>query len=170
MTKENFGKSFSYVLSHEGGYSNHPKDPGGATNLGVTKKVWEEYVKRPVTIEEMKLLKVSDVKSLYKEKYWDAINGDSLPSGVDHCLFDYAVNSGPQRAARLLQSIAGVIIDGKIGPKTLAAISVLNPVTLVYEICDGRLKFLQSLPTFGTFGKGWTKRVKRVEAEALDLI
>ena len=103
--KDNFSQCFALVLKHEGGYVDNPADPGGATNLGCTKAVWEQYIGRSVTKDDIKALTPNDVMPLYKAKYWDTIKGDDLPEGVDYAVFDFAINSGPSRAAKALQSV-----------------------------------------------------------------
>ena len=123
--KENFYESLDVVLKHEGGYVDHPEDPGGRTNMGITQAVYEKYLGRTVTEEEMKDMKIGDVRIIYKESYWDKIKGDDLPSGIDFCVFDWAVNSGVSRASRALQKIVGVKDDGVIGPNTLKAVNSL---------------------------------------------
>ena len=168
--RENFEESFKHLLKHEGGFVNHPKDPGGMTNLGVTKRAWEEYQGREVDEAEMRSLTPAIVAPFYKAKYWDKVRGDDLPAGVDHAVFDYAVNSGTGRAAKALQAAVGVPADGAIGPKTLAAVAAADPEELLDAICDGRMAFLQGLPTFSTFGKGWTRRVAEVEDQARDFM
>lgn len=167
--KENWDKAFEMVLKHEGGFVNHPKDPGGMTNLGVTKKVWEAWVGREVDEAEMRALTPDLVKPLYKKNYWDKIKGDDLPDGVDYAAYDLAVNSGVGRAAKYLQQIAGVPADGVIGPKSLEAIKACPAEEAVDALCDMRLEFLQRLPTWGTFGKGWGRRVEDVKATALQM-
>jgi lysozyme family protein len=167
---QNFDKSLAAVLVHEGGFSNHSQDPGGMTNLGCTKAVWEEHCGHPVDEKAMRALTPADVGPLYKRKYWDKIEGDELPSGVDYVVFDAAINSGPGRAAKWLQACVGVEPDGGIGPKTLAAVQSFNPKQLIEDYTKRRLSFLMDLPTWDTFGKGWTKRVLEVEATALKLL
>jgi len=169
MAAENWEKAFQAVLKHEGGFVNHPKDPGGMTNLGVTKKVWEEFVGREVDEAEMRALTPDVVKLLYKKNYWDKIKGDQLPSGVDYAAYDLAVNSGTGRAAKYLQRIAGVPDDGVIGPKSMEAILACDPVETVDAICDMRLDFLQRLPTWNTFGKGWGRRIEEVKSIGLQM-
>lgn len=168
--KENWEQCFTLVLKHEGGFVNNPKDPGGMTNLGVTKKVWEAFVGREVDEAEMRSLTPEMVKPLYKKNYWDAIRGDDLPDGVDYATYDLAVNSGTRRAIKMLQKAAGVPDDGAIGPKTLEAVSDKNPRELAQDICENRLAFLQGLPTFDTFGKGWSRRVAEVEQTAFNMV
>lgn len=167
--KDNWEISFQMVLKHEGGFVNNPKDPGGATNLGVTKKVWEDYVGHQVSLDDMKALTPEMVKPLYKKNYWDKIKGDQLPSGVDYAAYDLAVNSGTGRAAKYLQKIAGVPDDGVIGPKSMDAIMSCDPEQTVDALCDMRLDFLQKLPTWETFGKGWGRRVSEVKAKAIEM-
>jgi lysozyme family protein len=167
--KNNFDLALSELLKHEGGYVHHKLDPGGMTNLGVTRAVWESYVGRESSEKEMKALTPAQVAPLYKRKYWDAINGDSLPSGLDLCVFDCAVNSGVGRAAKMLQGILGVTQDGNIGPKTLEACKKFSSKDLVDKFCKARQDFLESLPTFKTFGKGWTARVAQVESKSTNL-
>ena len=164
--KENFDKCFALVLDHEGHYVNDPRDPGGRTNLGVTQRAWETFLNRDVTEAEMRALTPETVKPFYKAMYWDKIKGDQLPAGVDYAAYDLAVNSGTGRAAKYLQEIAGVTADGAIGPKSLEAIKSCDPDQVVDALCDMRLDFLKRLPTFETFGKGWTIRVNDVKEKA----
>ena len=168
--QDNFEQCLALVLKHEGGFVNLKSDPGGMTNLGVTKRVWEEYVGHEVDEAAMRALGPSDVAPLYKQNYWDKIHGDKLPSGVDYACFDLAVNSGVGRAAKILQQAVGANPDGKIGPATLDAVEKANPRDVATEICDLRLQFLQSLPTFATFGKGWSRRVAEVEKLSFDMV
>lgn len=167
--KGNFDFAFERVLSHEGGYVNDPRDPGGMTNLGVTKRAWEEWVDHDVSEAEMKALTPKMVKPFYKAKYWDKIRGDELPEGVDYAAFDLAVNSGISRAIKYLQQIAGVPADGILGPKSLEAIKACPADEMIETLCGMRLDFLKRLPTWTTFGKGWSARVSSVEAKAAEM-
>lgn len=168
--REYYAESLAEVLKHEGGFVNHVKDPGGMTNLGVTKATWEEWVGHPVDEKAMRALKPSDVATMYKRKFWDKISGDLLPKGIDYCVFDAAVNSGPGRASKWLQGVVGVDMDGSIGPKTLNALNGVNHEQFISDYCKRRLSFMQDLPTWATFGKGWTKRVTEVEQTALKML
>jgi lysozyme family protein len=163
--RKNFAEALEHVLKHEGGYVNHPADPGGMTNLGVTKRVWEEWVGHPVDEKAMRSLTPAQVVPLYKRKYWDKIKGDDLPAGVDYVVFDAAVNSGPGRAAKWLQACVGAEVDGEIGPKTLAAVAAFEG-DLVDDYSKRRLSFLMDLPHWGTFGKGWSRRVADVQSNS----
>ena len=168
--KNNFEHCLKYVLEHEGGFVDHPKDPGGATNLGVTKSTWENWVGHPVDVEAIKNLTIADVTPLYKEKYWDKVRGDDLPQGVDYCVFDTAINSGPGRAAKFLQEAIGVTADGAIGPMTLKASKEANARQVIDAYSAARLAFLQELKTWETFGRGWQRRVTEVRRHALAML
>ena len=163
-----FEEALEHVLKHEGGYVNHKLDKGGITNLGVTIAVWEEWIGRESSEDEMRNLKPEDVADLYKKLYWDRVKGDDLPSGVNYCVFDAAVNSGTGRAAKWLQEAVGAVPDGAIGAKTLAKVAAHDADSLVNAYCDVRLNFLKNLKTFDTFGKGWSRRVEGVRQTALD--
>ena len=142
----NFDKCLKLVLKHEGGYVDHPRDPGGATNYGVTKKVYESYLGRECTKQEVKDMSLEAVAEIYKRKYWDKVRGDDLPSGLDWCIFDFAVNAGVSRASKLLQGFLKTSVDGIIGSGTLSAI---EGVPNNYKRCNrnlhcSKIKFLQN--------------------------
>lgn len=166
----NFESSLSKVLVHEGGYVNNPKDPGGETNKGVTKAVYDSYRRdHGAPVQSVRLISDAELGAIYKSRYWDKLSGDLLPSGLDYAAFDFAVNSGVDRAAKYLQSLVGAVQDGKIGPRTIAAIEDQDAADLVDLLCDKRLAFLRSLPTWATFGKGWASRVASVRAAAMGM-
>lgn len=167
--KANFESALAAMLHHEGGYVNHPSDPGGMTNLGVTKRVWEEWVGHEVDEKTMRGLTPEMVGPMYKAKYWDKIKGDDLPTGVDYAVFDAAVNSGPGRAAKWLQACVGADQDGAIGPKTLKAVAAMDPSVLVEDYAKRRLSFLMDLKTWPVFGKGWGRRVAEVQTVASNM-
>ena len=164
--KDNFDECLKMLLHHEGGYVNHPSDPGGETNLGVTKKVYQEWG----GTKDMKDLTVEDVAPIYKKNYWNRCKCDDLESGVDWVVFDWAVNSGTGRSAKAIQKICGASQDGAIGPKTLALIGKQNTQYVIEEFGKIRQDFYESLKTFDTFGKGWTRRNKETTAKALEMI
>ena len=155
------------VLEHEGGYVNHPSDPGGETKYGISKRAYPD-----VDIAE---LTEDDAADLYKRDYWDRIKGDDLPVGVACVVMDYAVNSGISRASKALQSVCGISNgDGVIGPHSLASVwttvkndseeSVINAVT------EQRQGFIRALSIYDTFGKGWERRIDETRQKALELI
>lgn len=174
MARSRFDICLDEVLRHEGGYADHPADPGGATNLGITHKTlarwrqvspWWELPKSAV-----QELQRPEAAAIYRASYWDRCRADQLPPGLDLALFDFAVNSGPDRAIRLLQTELGVVTDGQIGPLTLAAVAAYGQRkglgVLIGALCDRRLGFLNRLTTFAVFGKGWTARVASVRRAA----
>ena len=163
----NFKECLELVLKAEGGWVNHPSDPGGETNLGVTKRVWEEYVGHPV--ESLKKLTKDDVAPLYEQKYWRPCYGEVLPRGLDFVVFSMGVNAGPGRSIKLLQQSLGCVSDGVIGPRTRELISASNPATLISKFSETRREYYRTLKTFPIFGRGWLARVDKEELEALDM-
>ena len=162
-----FSEALEIILHHEGGYVNHPKDPGGETNLGVTKRVYEEWG----GTKDMKELTPEDVEPIYQKNYWDKLKCDELPEALALCVFDFGVNAGPGRAAKYLQSLVGALpIDGGIGPMTLAAvdkyIDKFSVELAVERYQEARQKYYEELSTFATFGRGWTRRVEEVTEKA----
>jgi len=158
------------LLEHEGGFVNHPDDPGGITNLGVTKKVYEGWVDREVTEQEMRDLTKEDVAPIYKSNYWDRCKCNSLESGLDFTIFDWAVNSGPGRAAKALQKSVGATEDGAIGPATLALVSNNGVENLIEDVSRQRQLFYENLKTFDTFGRGWTRRNEETKRASLEMM
>ena len=170
MAAENWEKCLKLILHHEGGYVNHPKDPGGETNLGVTKRVYEEWG----GTKDMRDLTQEDVAPIYEKNYWGRAKCDHLPSGLDLAVFDWAVNSGVGRAAKKLQTMIGTEADGGIGPNTLKTLDEYIEHHGIEETLRNykaiRQKFYESLSTFDTFGKGWTKRTEMTLQGCLEII
>jgi lysozyme family protein len=168
--QSNWDNSFKLMLKSEGGFVNHPSDPGGMTNLGVTKATWENWVGRESDEAEMRGLTPEKVEPLYKKKYWDAVRGDELPAGISYLLFDFAVNAGVGRSIKTLQTAVGVTPDGGFGPMTMAAVQALDPVDLIERFSQAKEDFYRSLTTFATFGKGWLNRVADVKVKASSML
>jgi len=165
--QNNFTKSLALVLKHEGGYSNHPKDPGGATMRGVTQRVYDAYRRRSGAPQRpVRVIEDREIQDIYKRQYWDAVRADELPDGLDYAMFDYAVNSGPVRAIKDLQRVMGEKVDGHVGQIMLDAIKEHDPLDLISALCQRRLAFLKRLRTWSAFGKGWARRVDDVEHRA----
>ena len=177
MATENLSRCLDEILRHEGGYVDHPSDPGGATNMGITRKTLARW--RQVSPwwalpkSEVKALKRSEVLAIYKARYWNTVAGNAMPAGLDLALFDFAVNSGPARAVKTLQRELGTVADGIVGPITLNAVrdraKQAGSGALIKALCSLRLTFLMRLTTFATFGRGWTKRVENIRSVALKL-
>ena len=178
--KENYDTFFDELIKHEGGFTDDERDPGnqrgdghgnrGSTNLGVTAKVWAEWTGKPAPIEVMKQLTKEDIKPMYKARYWDAVQGDHLPSGVDISVADFGVNAGPSRAAKRLQRLVMANQDGKIGPKTLSMVFNMEPATLLDKYADARESYYRSLKTFEIYGRGWLRRNDEVLEKAKSLM
>tara|TARA_R110000824_G_scaffold37492_1_gene114980 strand:+ start:1023 stop:1661 length:639 start_codon:yes stop_codon:yes gene_type:complete len=166
----NASKAIPKILVHEGGFVNHPSDPGGATNKGITIATFRRYIKPSGTISDLKALTTDQAVVVYKRQYWDAVNADLLPDGVDYAVADFAVNSGPSRAAKYLQKVAGVSQDGRIGPDTIAAVRAMPPANVINLLCDDRLAFMRRIQggkLWVTFGRGWQRRVDDVRSVSL---
>jgi lysozyme family protein len=167
--RANFERALANVLVHEGGFVHHPRDPGGATNKGITLATYRAWIDKNGTVSDLKRISADQVARIYRLGYWNAVRGDDLPGGVDYAVFDYGVNSGPGRAVKALQGILGVKQDGIVGPITLAAAKAADAVETIKRLCDQRMTFLSGLGTWDTFGKGWAKRVAGVREDALQL-
>lgn len=151
----------------EGGWSDHPADPGGKTMYGITQATLSAYLGRPATVAEIRTLSKAQATAIYRDRYWKRVGGDQLPPGVDLCVYDFGVNSGPERAVKSLQAALGVKADGWVGDLTVAALRSANPRELINTLCDRRLAFLKALPTWDNFGRGWANRVADVRKRAM---
>lgn len=171
---ENWETAFEAVIKSEGGYVNDPHDHGGETNLGVTKGAWSEYLGRSINDGEMRALTKDVVKPFYKSRYWDKVHGDELPAGLDYAVFDFAVNAGPGRAAKFLQTAVGVTADGAIGPGTMAAVAAADPKQAMAAFSKAKTDFYHGLvernATQEKFLKGWLARVEHVQTAADTMI
>lgn len=167
-----FEDCLARILKHEGGYVNDPLDSGGRTNLGVTQRVWEEWVGHPVTEADMKALTPQKIAPMYKLKYWNPSYCEVLPKGLDYVVFDFAVNAGTGRSVKTLQSAIGCVADGVIGPKTMAVINDANTKDLIAKFSDARADFYQGIvarkPDQARFIKGWLNRVEESRKLALE--
>jgi lysozyme family protein len=171
MTASNFSTCLALTLVYEGGYAAHPKDPGGATMCGVTQRVYDEdRDARRLPRQPVRLSAEAERAAIYRRRYWDTCRGNDLPTGVDYAVFDFAVNSGVGRAAKVLQAIVGAVVDGDLGPVTLARVRSYcanhHATALIDALCLERDRFLRSLSLYTTFGAGWTRRVMGVKPGA----
>ena len=172
--QSNFENCLKKLLVHEGGWSDHPADPGGATMKGVTLQVFREFKRNPhLGKEELRNISDEDLAAIYKKRYWDVVRADELLPGVDYTVFDCAVNSGPGRAVKILQTCVGTTPDGGFGSVTMAAVAQFKGEAakqLIRDYATERLEFLQALRTFAVFGRGWERRVKEVEKTSLEML
>lgn len=166
MSADNFERALAEILHYEGGYVHDSRDPGGETNHGITRTTARAHG----YYGSMRTIPMSIVNRIYHRSYWSAVRGDELPTGVDLAVFDFAVNSGPQRATEFLQRAVGVDDDGSIGPVTLAAVRSNAPVHVVMTLCQERLAWLKERKLWPHYGRGWTRRVQSVERTALQWI
>ena len=154
--KQNYQYALTNLLQDEGGYSNNPNDKGGPTNFGITIGDYRLYINAKGTASDVKNMTVDQAKLIYKTKYWDKLKCDTLPSGIDYCVFDYGVNSGIARAQKILQKFS----------------QISDPVEKINAICDERLAFLQTIrggSDWVHFGRGWSRRVANVRAKSIKL-
>jgi len=167
--RENFNKCLEMVLVHEGGYVNNKNDRGGMTNLSVTRRVYEDWVDRPVSEQEMRDLTPEDVAPIYRKNYADRIHFDSLPSGLDWACLDWAINSGASRPAKAIQRAVGATADGVIGPKTLQLVAEKDPKFIIDYVYTVRQAFYKGLDDFKHFGRGWSRRNKETLHQAMEM-
>lgn len=170
--RENFDKSLPVTLRFEGGWSNHPRDPGGVTLEGIIQRVYDGFrdrngkPRRPLTAQMRGQPDwIVERNAIYRQQYWNAVRGDELPAGIDLVVFDGAVNSGPYQSIKWLQRALGIEADGHLGESTLAALNRCGDHdVLIANIASRRLGMLRNLSTWNDFGKGWSSRVSSVKA------
>jgi lysozyme family protein len=166
MASGNLPACLAITLPHEGGWSDHPKDPGGATMKGITLNTYRRW-KPGATKYQLSVISHSEVEMIYRDGFWKPVRGDQLPAGVDAAVFDYGVNSGPPRAIKEMQRVLGTTADGEIGPATMGKLRVADGKRVIQKLCARRLSFMQSLKIWNTFKRGWARRVADVEAKSV---
>jgi lysozyme family protein len=165
-----FDRALPHILIHEGGKVDHPKDPGGRTNKGITQRVYTAWrAKQNLPNRDVYQIDDMEVAAIYRFQYWDAVQGDAMPEGVGYVVFDGAVNSGPKQAIKWLQRALGSLyaghVDGVMGALTLQAVAAVNDMdALIGRIIERREAFLKALKTWPTFGRGWSRRIGQVKA------
>lgn len=167
MARSNYSAVMDEILRHEGGFVDHPRDPGGATNMGITIGTLRGWRGKPVTREDVRALTEEEARVIYQTRYWNPVRGDDLPHGIDLVAMDGGVNSGVSRGSQWLQRALGVSTDGKIGPVSVKAAQAADPVPVIQKACAVRMGFLRGLRTWDAFGRGWSRRVASVEAVAV---
>lgn len=170
MTASNYDEALRRLLAHEGGYTNHPSDPGGPTNFGITIHDYRKYLKPNATAADVRAMTLDQAKVIYRAKYWKAQRCDDLPAGVDYSVFDYGVNSGTGRSGKVLRRVVGLPDNTHVvTDQVLDAVAKRNAKVVVTAINDERLRFLKSLKTWPVFGAGWGRRVSEVKTFSLQL-
>lgn len=170
MATGNLQHCLAEIWPFEGGYVDHPKDPGGATNMGITFAVLQAWRKVSITKQDVRNLTKAEAQQIYEARYWRPLRGDDLRLGDDLVILDFGINSGIDRSARYVQAIVGVPQDGRIGPVTLAALAKMPSRDFIKKLCAKRLSFVQALKIWETFGKGWARRIAHMEATALSWV
>lgn len=165
-----FSNCLNITLRHEGGWSDHPRDPGGATMRGVTIARYAAYKGRVVTKDELRHISTVELEDIYRKGYWNLVKADDLPAGLDLTMFDFAVNSGPARSVKTIQRIVGVAQDGVMGVFTLQAVRKRDTVELIRAMYEARMGFLRNLSTWSTFGKGWKRRVDDILHRSIAMV
>lgn len=169
MVASNFPACLDFTLRAEGGWSNNPADPGGATMKGVTLRTFQHFYPGS-TANQLRAITPVQLAKIYSEGYWKPVHGDALPSGVDLVAFDFGVNAGPGRSVIMLQDAVGAHADGVIGPKTLAAIQATKPLSIINSMIEAQRAYYRSLSAFSTFGKGWLARTQQRLDTALAMV
>jgi lysozyme family protein len=167
---DTFAACLAFTLQQEGGFSDDPNDPGGATNYGITLGTLRSYTGNPgLGVDDIRNIAMSTVQAIYQADYWNRMRCDALPAGVDLMTFDHGVNTGTGRAAMMLQAAAGLTganVDGAIGPQTLAAIDQIDAATMIADLAARQRAYYQSLANFPRYGAGWLARLDRRQASA----
>jgi lysozyme family protein len=167
--RQNFDDCLALTLRAEGGFTDRADDPGGATNMGITRATLAGVRGHAVSKADVRALTRAEAAQIYRTIYWSAVRGDELPSGVDAVVFDHAVNSGPKAAVRALQGALGFQQDGVMSRRCLRASQAADPAALVGVLCTARMNFLKRLSTWLVFRRGWTARMETLERAALAL-
>lgn len=169
--KDNFQSSLASVLISEGGYVNNPRDPGGATNYGITQHEYDHWrAEQGLQLRPVKFINTYEISTIYRTDYWGPAHCDELPSGLDYCIFDFGVNASPGRAIRFLQQVSGAKVDGLFGPSTVQFVIHSDTSKLIEDYTTARLAYYKRLPTYDEFGHGWDNRAKAVEQKALSMV
>lgn len=170
---DNLAQSITLVFGSEGGFVNNRFDNGGPTKYGITAATlgaWR-HLGRPATVQEVQGLTLEEATQILDKQYAQPVCYSQLPAGIDYCMFDESVNSGPVRAIEDLQTCLGVASDGHLGIITMQAVGrITNRAAFIQKLCAQRMGFLRHLPSWAHFGTGWTNRVRSVQANALKMI
>ena len=173
--RDNFDRCLRFVRRWEGGWSDHPRDPGGPTRWGITLKTLKAFRidfngDGVIDGRDLSVMTEGQAASIYQDRFWDKARCDILPLGLDLAVFDSAVNQGPARAVKFLQKAVGVRADGIIGAKTMAAIQSRPTADILTEFMARRAVHYSSLVIVMTFGLGWFRRMFDCHRASLAMI
>lgn len=169
--QSNFDACVAFTLAAEGGYVEDIRDSGGATNMGITLRTLRNWRgDQLLSPRDVKALTKDEAEAIYGAAFWNPVRGDDLPVGLDLVTFDFGVNAGPRRSAMELQQALGVAADGWIGSVTLGACNANDPAALITALTLAHEAYYRALPTYRTFGRGWTNRAERAKAAALRML
>ena len=167
---DTFSTCLTFTLREEGGFVNNPRDPGGATNLGITRQQLAEWRDCNCSVADVRTLSLAEAEAIYGARYWNVVQGDALPAGLDLMVFDFGVNAGPSRAARMLQSAVGVVADGSIGPQSLAAAESCDAKAALQSMILLQERYYHACAGYPVFGSGWLARLARRHAAAVGML
>ena len=157
-----------FIQSHEGGFCNHPKDPGGCTNKGVTLGTYQQFFGKNKTVEDLKKITDEEWNHIFKTGFWDKVKADEIQDqSVANIIVDWAYNSGAGRAIKEIQKVLEIPVDGVFGPKTLEAINSREPKELFSKLHTARENYYRGLKNFPTFGRGWLNRLNSIKYGSL---
>lgn len=170
MAEARFRACLAQTLKWEGTWSNDPHDPGGPTMRGIIQREYDAYrTRKSLPRRSVRQIEQAELEEIYRTRYWDEVNGDLLPAGVDLAVWDFGVNSGPSRGIKALQRALGTKADGHMGELTMKALEQRDPDEIIAAIMADRRAFLRQIKTFWRFGKGWLRRCDGVEKAALEM-
>ena len=170
MAASTYDEALRRLLLHEGGYCNHPKDPGGPTNFGITIGDYRKYIKPGASANDVRAMRLEEAEAIYRAKYWQALRCDELPAGVDDTVFDYGVNSGVGRAGKVLRRVLGKPDDTwVVSDEVIAEVARSDPRAVIAAVNAERIAFLRGLRTWPVFGTGWERRVEDVRYFSLQI-
>lgn len=163
---DRFPHCMTFVFGKEGGYVDDPDDRGGPTNMGITLATLRSWRRDPTLVAaDVARMSRGEAQTIYREWFWEEPNFHLLPPGLDLLMFDFGVNSGPERATKFLQDSLGVEPDGKVGPITIEAAWNADRIRVIDEVCDARLAFMRGLTNWWKYKNGWTDRVAKLRAQ-----
>jgi lysozyme family protein len=154
---EDFDRAFAIVVGVEGGYVNDPRDPGGGTNWGISKRSYPDI--------DIANLTEDGAKAIYQRDYWGRMQCEKYPWPLSLYVFDAAVNQGPVSATRFLQGALSTQVDGMLGPVTVQK-AVQATADQIANFMTLRAFSYMQLATWPTYGRGWFNRLFKVAGAA----